>query len=52
MEKPLNCEVQTMKIIHTDSAPAAIGPYSQAIKANGLVYTSGQIALNPPDRGA
>ena len=47
MEKPLNCEVQTMKIIHTDSAPAAIGPYSQAIKANGLVHTSGQIALNP-----
>ena len=36
-----------MKIIHTESAPAAIGPYSQAIEANGLVYTSGQIALNP-----
>lgn len=36
-----------MKIIHTDKAPAAIGPYSQAIKANGLIFTSGQIALNP-----
>ena len=36
-----------MKIIHTENAPAAIGPYSQAIEANGLVYTSGQIALNP-----
>jgi len=35
------------KIIHTEQAPAAIGPYSQAIISNGLVYTSGQIALNP-----
>ncbi len=36
-----------MKIIETKSAPAAIGPYSQAIIANGFVYTSGQIPLNP-----
>lgn len=36
-----------MEIISTNKAPAAIGPYSQAIKANGLVYTSGQIALTP-----
>ncbi|MBR6185740.1 MAG: RidA family protein [Clostridia bacterium] len=36
-----------MNIIHTSNAPAAIGPYSQAIVANGLVYTSGQIALDP-----
>ena len=36
-----------MKNIYTDNAPAAIGPYSQAIAVNGLVYTSGQIALNP-----
>lgn len=33
--------------VHTDNAPAAIGPYSQAIKVNGLVFTSGQIPLNP-----
>lgn len=33
--------------IHTDKAPAAIGPYSQAVVANGMVYTSGQIAINP-----
>jgi 2-iminobutanoate/2-iminopropanoate deaminase len=33
--------------IQTDNAPQAIGPYSQAIKANGLVYASGQIALDP-----
>ncbi|KAG2204372.1 hypothetical protein INT46_001539 [Mucor plumbeus] len=33
--------------VHTDSAPAAVGPYAQAIKANGFVYTSGQVALNP-----
>ena len=36
-----------MKTIETKSAPAAIGPYSQAILANGFVYTSGQIPLNP-----
>lgn len=33
--------------IHTDKAPAAVGPYSQAIVSNGMVYTSGQIAINP-----
>jgi 2-iminobutanoate/2-iminopropanoate deaminase len=33
--------------IHTDNAPAAIGPYSQAIKANGFVFVSGQIPINP-----
>ena len=36
-----------MEIIKTDQAPAAIGPYSQAVKANGMVYCSGQIALDP-----
>ena len=36
-----------MEIIQTENAPAAIGPYSQALKYNGLVYTSGQIALTP-----
>jgi 2-iminobutanoate/2-iminopropanoate deaminase len=36
-----------MEIIKTESAPAAIGPYSQAVKYNGIVYTSGQIALTP-----
>ena len=36
-----------MKHIHTENAPAAIGPYSQAMAVNGMVYTSGQIALNP-----
>ena len=33
--------------IQTEHAPAAIGPYSQAIKTNGFVFTSGQIALDP-----
>jgi 2-iminobutanoate/2-iminopropanoate deaminase len=33
--------------IATPDAPQAIGPYSQAVKANGIVYTSGQIALDP-----
>ena len=36
-----------MHKIHTEKAPAAIGPYSQAVKANGFVFTSGQIALDP-----
>lgn len=36
-----------MQIVHTEGAPAAIGPYSQAVIANGLVFTSGQIALDP-----
>lgn len=34
-------------VIHTDSAPAAIGTYSQAVKVNNTVYLSGQIPLNP-----
>lgn len=34
-------------VIHTDKAPAAIGPYSQAVKAGDTVYMSGQIPLNP-----
>ena len=33
--------------IYTKNAPDAIGPYSQAVKAGGLVFTSGQIAINP-----
>jgi reactive intermediate/imine deaminase len=33
--------------IHTDKAPAAIGPYSQAIRAGGTVYLSGQLGLDP-----
>src|SRR5688572_25193079 len=36
-----------METIATPDAPQAIGPYSQAVKANGLLYTSGQIALDP-----
>lgn len=35
------------EVIATDQAPKAIGPYSQAIKAAGLIFTSGQIALDP-----
>ncbi len=35
------------KIISTDKAPAAIGPYSQAVEVNGLVYTSGVIPVDP-----
>lgn len=36
-----------MEKIYTKNAPDAIGPYSQAVKVNGLVFTSGQIAINP-----
>lgn len=35
------------KIINTDKAPAAIGPYSQAVQAGGLVVTSGQLPIDP-----
>ena len=35
------------KVIATDKAPAAIGPYSQAIEVNGMVYTSGIIPVDP-----
>ncbi|MDR2972488.1 MAG: RidA family protein [Bacteroidales bacterium] len=37
----------TKKIIHTDHAPKAIGPYSQAIEINGMLYISGQIPIIP-----
>ena len=36
-----------MNRIHKEKAPAAVGPYSQAVVVNGMVYTSGQIALSP-----
>jgi 2-iminobutanoate/2-iminopropanoate deaminase len=36
-----------LRTVHTDQAPAAIGPYSQGIVANGFLYTAGQIALDP-----
>ncbi len=36
-----------MKEIHTDKAPKAVGPYSQAIKANGFVFCSGQLPIDP-----
>jgi len=35
------------RIIHTDNAPKAIGPYSQAIEVNGTLYISGQVPVNP-----
>ena len=34
-------------IVNTEKAPAAIGPYSQAVKVNGLLYTSGQLPIDP-----
>ena len=38
-----------MKVIETTKAPAAIGPYSQAYEVNGIIFTSGQIPVNPAD---
>ena len=35
------------RIVKTDSAPAAIGPYSQAVEINGTLYISGQVAIDP-----
>ena len=37
----------TREVVQTDKAPKAIGPYEQAIKANGFVYTAGQIPIDP-----
>jgi 2-iminobutanoate/2-iminopropanoate deaminase len=39
--------MNTRDVISTSEAPKAIGPYSQAIKANGLIFVSGQIAVDP-----
>lgn len=36
-----------MKAIHTDNAPKALGPYSQAIEAGGMVFASGQVPIDP-----
>ena len=36
-----------IETLHTENAPAAIGPYSQAKIVNGILYASGQIAINP-----
>ena len=36
--------------VHTDDAPRAIGPYSQAVVSGGFVFTAGQIALDPASR--
>ena len=36
-----------IRTLHTDKAPAAIGPYAQAVVANGFLFTAGQIALDP-----
>ena len=38
-----------MQVIHTNNAPAAVGPYSQAIKVGNMLYLSGQIAINPAE---
>ena len=37
----------SLKILHTDQAPKAVGPYSQAVKAGNFIYLSGQLALDP-----
>ena len=41
------CTAIMIESIQTDDAPKAIGPYSQAIKANGMIFASGQIPLDP-----
>ncbi len=45
--KPINKETTMKKQINTSAAPAAIGPYSQAIEANGMVFVSGQLPIDP-----
>ena len=46
LRNPTNFETMK-KVIATTKAPAAIGPYSQAIEANGMVFISGQLPINP-----
>jgi 2-iminobutanoate/2-iminopropanoate deaminase len=46
-EKLITADCLMREIISTKDAPQAIGPYSQAVKANGFVFTSGQIAIDP-----
>lgn len=36
-----------MEALHTDNAPKALGPYSQAVKANGFIFASGQVPIDP-----
>ncbi|BDQ33012.1 RidA family protein [Pseudodesulfovibrio portus] len=38
-----------IKLIHTDKAPAAVGPYSQAATANNMLFVSGQLGINPAE---
>ena len=47
IERTANWEDQVIETIATDRGPKAIGPYSQAVRANGFVFLSGQIALDP-----
>ena len=44
---PISVFSQQKEIIQTDKAPAAIGPYNQAVKANGFIYLAGQLGINP-----
>ena len=42
-------DINLKEIIHTDNAPAAVGPYSQAVRAGDYLFISGQIGINPED---
>jgi 2-iminobutanoate/2-iminopropanoate deaminase len=43
----MNVSASSREVVSTQDAPGAVGPYSQAIKANGMVYVSGQVGLVP-----
>ncbi|EFN55150.1 hypothetical protein CHLNCDRAFT_134242 [Chlorella variabilis] len=43
----MSVQAAAREVVSTDKAPGAVGPYSQAIKANGMVYISGQVGLVP-----
>src|SRR5436190_12673816 len=45
--RPHSAKGIVMDFIHSDDAPKAIGPYSQAVKAGNVIYTSGQVSLDP-----
>lgn len=47
IRRAMNVSASSREVVSTQDAPGAVGPYSQAIKANGMVYVSGQVGLVP-----
>jgi hypothetical protein len=46
-DRVMSTHASSREVVSTDKAPGAVGPYSQAVKAGGMVYVSGQVGLVP-----